>query len=41
MVQRFDKIRRLLVHRQNILTGVGNNVIYDTRKYLIYDTAER
>ena len=29
MVQRFDKIHRLLVHRQNILTSVDINGIYD------------
>ena len=25
-----DEIRRILVHRQNIPTGVVNSVIYDT-----------
>ena len=39
-----DEIRRILVHRQDIQTGVVNNVIYDTgvvnkpKKGVIYDT---
>ena len=28
--QVLDEMRRILVHRQNIPTGVVNNVIYDT-----------
>ena len=37
------EIRRIRVRRQNVQTGVANNVIYDTSvaKYLVYDTAAR